>query len=148
MSHFGGPLELRQIGKQKWMTLTELVYDSDVYGGKLVVLREFITDLASVPRLPFAYLLTGDRARGPAVVHDWLYQHPAFEDRSLADSILYEAMGVDQPDLGFEAESLVIRNLIWSGVRAGGWVPWNQHRERQEVLNPVWTQEGGWGPHP
>lgn len=148
MSHFGGPLDLRQMGRQKWMTLATLVYTSDLLGKDIVVSREFITDLASVPRLPFAYLLTGDRARGPAVIHDWLYQHPEWDNREIADSILLEAMAVDQPALGFDAESLPTRNLIWSGVRAGGWYPWRQHRDRRAELNPVWTLKEGWPPPP
>ena len=32
----------------------------------------FETDFASVPRLPFAFLLFGDRVHAAAVVHDWL----------------------------------------------------------------------------
>ena len=39
---------------------------------QLRVPSEFITDFASVPRLPVVWLLTGDRARRAAVVHDYL----------------------------------------------------------------------------
>jgi hypothetical protein len=126
------------------MTLAPLIYRSDVYGDDILVPAEFITDLASVPRAPFAYMLTGGRARGPAVIHDWLYQHPDWEDRALADQILLEAMAVHQPELGFDSENRVIRGIIWSGVRVGGWWPWMKHEKRAMELNPVWTATLGW----
>lgn len=116
-----------------------LIYESDLLGRAIVVPREFITDFASVPRVPFAYLLAGGRAPGPATVHDWLYQHPDWEDRNLADSIYLEALQVDQPDLGFEKENLGTAHLMFGGVRVGGWYPWSRHKTRAQQLNPVWT---------
>lgn len=136
------PLDLRLRGYKKWETLAELRYQSDLMG-LIVVPKEFITDLASVPRLPLAYMITGDRAPGPAVIHDYLYQSPKFENRKLADAVIDEAMAVNQPELGFEAENDIIRTLIWTGVRAGGWKAWNDHKGRGATLNPIWTQ-GGW----
>jgi hypothetical protein len=121
------------------MTLAPLRYWSAVADRYFDIPAEFITDLASVPRLPFAYLLTGDRARGPAVVHDWLYQSPSWGDRALADAIFDEAMGVDQPEIGYEAEDAVIRGLMYSGVRAGGWKAWAAHGKRASELNPIWS---------
>ncbi|HEX7787426.1 MAG TPA: DUF1353 domain-containing protein [Methylomirabilota bacterium] len=144
MSHFGGRLVVAQIGRGVWSLEQSLVYASDVYGAAIVVPREFVTDFASVPRVPFAYLLTGGRAPGPATVHDWLYQHPDWEDRELADRIFHEALGVQQPLLGFEAESPAVAGAMWAGVRAGGWYAWAQHRQRQSDLNPEWTARDTW----
>ena len=141
MPAFLTPLDVRQRGYKKWMTLAPLVYESSVAQRRITVPAEFITDLASVPRLPLAYLIAGDRAPGPAVIHDWLYQWPEWGDRALADSVLLEAMACEQPVLGYEAESKVIRGLMWSAVRAGGWHAWNDHK-RVAQLNPVWTREG------
>lgn len=138
MSEFLTPLEVRLVGRKRWMTLIPLVYRSDV-AGVITVPSEFITDFASVPRLPLAYLLAGDRAPGPAVIHDWMYQHPDFEDRILADTVIGEAMGVDQPDLGFIAEPLPIRVAITSAVRAFGWWAWRNHGKRAAALNPIWS---------
>jgi len=138
---FLGPLDLRQTGGARWITLAPLTYQSAVYGGVVVVPAKFVTDLASVPRVPFAFWLTGGRAHGPAVVHDWLYQKPDFEDRAKADAVLYEAMGVSQPSLGFEAESAWTRWMIYVGVRAGGWVAWRNHGKRGAELNPIWTAD-------
>jgi len=139
MARFLGPLDIRTAGKRRWITLSPLTYESDRYGLPITVPAEFISDLASVPRAPLAFMLTGERAPGPAVLHDWLYQHDNWEDRALADEIFREAMSVNQPEFGFEAEPAAIRILMWSGVRAGGWWPWLRHGKRRSQLNPIWT---------
>jgi hypothetical protein len=135
---FDRPLDLRQIGRDRWITLAPLTFRS-VRAGAIVVPAEFVTDLASVPRLPIAYLLAGGRANGPAVIHDWLYQHPDWNDRALADQILFEAMSCDQPELGHLAESWVVRQLMYRAVRVGGWVAWRNHGKRAVALNPEWS---------
>lgn len=140
--YFCSTLDLRLRGYKKWWTLAPLVYVSGVAKQRITVPAEFITDLASVPRLPLAYMIAGDRAPGPATVHDYLYQLPSWEDRPLADAILLEAMACDQPALGFEPENPAIRRLMWAGVRAGGWAPWNAHRARSADLNPIWHRDG------
>jgi len=57
----------------------------------------------------------------------------------MADAILLEAMAVNQPELGFEAEAAPIRGLMWSAVRSFGWIPWRRHGKRAANLNPIWT---------
>ena len=135
-------LDLRQLGRRRWITLSPLVYSSGVFGGTITVPAEFITDLASVPRLPVAWWIAGDRARGPAVLHDWLYQHPGFGDRSLADAVFLEAMGVHQPEFGHEAEPILVRTTMWSAVRAFGWMVWHSYERRASALNPEWSSAG------
>ena len=142
MPRFLGPLEVRLVGRGKWMTLAPLTYDSAIWSFPIIIPAEMVTDFASVPRAPFAFMLTGGRAPGPAVVHDFLYQSPSWGDRELADAIFAEAMGVEQPEFGFEAESWSIRHLMWTGVRAGGWHAWNKTPARAASLNPIWTREG------
>lgn len=70
----------------------------------------FSTDLASVPRLPGAFLLFGGKARRAAILHDWLYsnQYP----RDLADLVFREAMRGEVPNWG--------RWAMWAAVRVGG----------------------------
>jgi len=139
LPRFLGPLDLRLYGKGKWITLAGFGYESAQYPKPILVPAEFVTDLASTPRLPFTYLLAGGRAPAPAVVHDFLYQVPTWDDRGLADAIFEEAMGVEQPTFGIEAESRVIRKLMWAAVRAGGWHAWNKTPERARLLNPIWS---------
>jgi hypothetical protein len=92
----------------RWILCKPLVYDSDVAKQTITVPAGFQTDLASVPRLPVVYLLTGDSARSAAVVHDWLYS-----SRKVADAVLREASEVS----GVPAWR---RWLMWAGVRVGG----------------------------
>ena len=139
MSAFLDPLRLRLIGPDRWILEGRFRYLSDVAGQIIESPAEFVSDLASVPRLPFAYLIAGGRCPQAAVPHDLLYQHPDWEDRPLADLIFWEAAGVTQPDLGIYAESDRIRRLMWAGIRAGGWKPWRDHGKRAATLNPIWS---------
>lgn len=139
VARFLDPLDVRLVGRCRWMTLAAMRYESDVFGGPLMVAAEFITDFASTPRfLPVTWFLTGNTAHRAAVLHDWLYVHPAWEDRALADRIFREAMGAD--DLAPEPSWR--RALMWAGVRAGGWWAWRNHGKRGQQLNPIWSREG------
>lgn len=76
----------------RWELLEPLAYSSDYCPWEvLVVPKGFQTDFASVPRLPLAYLLTGDTVHAPAVVHDWLIRTKRVH-RTAADKIFLEAM--------------------------------------------------------
>jgi hypothetical protein len=59
------------LGRARWKLTAPLVYHSDLIG-EVEVPTGFLTDFASVPRLPLAYMLTGDTAHASAVVHDHL----------------------------------------------------------------------------
>ena len=139
MSAFLDPLRLKLAGRNLWVTEARFRYPSDVAGRIIEVPTEFYTDLASAPRLPFAYLIAGGRCPQAAVPHDFLYQHPDWENRPLADAVYLEAAGVTQPECGIEAESDIVRYLMYGGIRAGGWWPWMRHRKRAAAMNPIWT---------
>lgn len=108
MSGFHAPLRLVQTDWQKgravWTTLAPLPYQSDVLGETIVVPEEFITDLASVPRLPIAWLVAGGRGSRSAVVHDFAYQfghwprqneEPSPTNRRLADAVFRDSLAAD-----------------------------------------------------
>lgn len=118
---FANELDVARLPDGRWVLRQALVYWS-ARAGKIVVPAGFRTDFASVPRLPLVYLLAGDTAHAAAVVHDWLYQEQ-FLSRRLADAVLYEASGCSVP-----AEPRWRRWIIWSGVRAFGWVAWKRSR--------------------
>ena len=53
----------------------------------------YITDFASVPRLPFIYLAYANKAHLAALVHDWLYSEGGTEaDREYADCVCLQGM--------------------------------------------------------
>lgn len=97
----------------KWRVYAPLVYQSDVAGvGTVTVPAGFVTDLASVPRLPVVYWLTGGTSNEAAVVHDYLYSKGTVS-RATADAVLREASKA----CGVPAWR---RWLMWAGVRAFG----------------------------
>lgn len=115
MSRFLTPLRAEKSGGV-WTVLQPLIYDSDVAQKVFIVPEGFVTDFASVPRLPLAFLLTGDSAHEAAVVHDYLYREQTVP-RQMADSVFKEAANVSG-EPGWKSW------LMWAGVRLGGWVAW------------------------
>ena len=69
------------------------------------------TDLASVPRLPWAYMLFANRGRRSAILHDYLYE--TRRPRAWADAVFREALRNE--DVGAFS-----RFFMWLGVRVGG----------------------------
>jgi hypothetical protein len=120
MARFLTPLRAEKSGEY-WTVLQPLIYDSDVACKVFIVPEGFVTDFASVPRLPLAFLLTGDSAHEAAVVHDFLYSRGVV-DRQTADAVFKEA-AIASGEPGWKAA------LMHLGVRMGGWIAWNNHRQ-------------------
>lgn len=78
-------------GRSEWVVDAPLIYHSSVTIKRYTVPIGFVTDFASVPRIPFAFTIFGDTVHAPACLHDWLYS-TKLESRDVADVILYEAM--------------------------------------------------------
>ena len=123
---FLSTLQVAKLPDGQWRLLAPLRYQSAVLGALLEVPTGFLTDLASVPRLPLAYLLAGDTAHEAAVVHDWLYQN-RISTRAQADAVLDEAMAVT-------GEPRWRRLLMWSAVRAAGGWAWYTGPRRYSAL--------------
>jgi len=139
MSRFAGKLVLVLLddrdhpsirdGRSLWGVERELVYRTSIGGeGTITIPAGFITDLASIPRALSGALPPDGPWTKAAVVHDCLYftrggfnlwhgrrviDRAAPYTRAECDDILREAMA----DRGV---GLIQRNIIWSGVRAGG----------------------------
>lgn len=84
----------------------------------------FVTDFASVPRALRWMLNPNGRSRRAAVLHDFLYtgQHLSRKDSDLLFLAALKADGV----------GLVERQLLYRGVRMGGWLFYNECCERAE----------------
>lgn len=89
-------------------------------GFPVCIPKGYETDFLSIPR-PLWPLLspTGPGCWG-ALPHDILYSSEAV-DRAMADRILYDA-AVDS------GASFARAWILYSGVRAGGWVSWRSHK--------------------
>jgi hypothetical protein len=135
VSRFVTPLRIERIedksgdGRGTWRLLAPLLYDSAL-AGMLVAPTGFVTDLASVPRAPFAYLLAGGIGHAAAVIHDWLYCCHRLT-RARADAVFYEALLA----LGVPRWRAW---LMWAGVRIGGAHPWRASGQRQPELVASW----------
>jgi hypothetical protein len=100
-----------------WRLGHPLVYQSDLLGKTITVPAGFVTDFASIPRLPIVYLAVGGRGDRAAVAHDWLYSSQAV-DRATADAILREAL------LATGYGSL-LANMFYAAVRLFGASHWS-----------------------
>jgi len=103
-----------------WLLDSPLVYESDLVG-KIEVPAGFETDFASVPRVPIAYMLFGDRAHREAVLHDYLYRTDSVPQAtySQANEVFYEAMEL-------RGKGWIVRHCMWLGVVLGGWTAFHK----------------------
>lgn len=127
MAKFLSDLIVRQLsGDDLWQLESALKYKSDIVGYTEAP-AGFVTDFASVPRLPIAYLFAGNIAHEAAVVHDFLYQtHPC--TKMQADRTFREAMEVT----GIHP---LRRNLMFAAVVSCGWIAWAMGPRRFKKLN-------------
>lgn len=103
-------LDVRYIDGKDWMLLAPLIV---MAGDNLIrVPSGFVTDFASVPRIPLAFMLFGNIGHRSATVHDWLYSTGEVS-RQEADEILKEL-------LSEEGAGGIRANLMYAGVRLGG----------------------------
>ncbi len=109
-----------------WEILSPLIYESDIIG-KIKVPKGFLTDFASVPRIPIAYRLYGDRAHRESVLHDYLYCIDSVPQAtySQANNVFFEAMTVRGKPWG-------VRHAMYWGVVLGGW----PHYHKRKVGDP------------
>ena len=84
-------LVLKDLPGKWWQLEADLVFYSALLDATITVPKGFVTDTASVPRLPFAYWLFGGRGNAPAVTHDWLYRNDLIP-RLESDKVFCEAL--------------------------------------------------------
>jgi hypothetical protein len=140
VSGFLDPLELEYINGRKWLITSPFEYhlhDVDSYD-VVYIPKGYLTDFASIPRILWPLLPPTGSYGKAAVVHDWLYSNRAVTyqlgvertwnvNRAEADATLFEAMKV----LG---TGIIVRWLIYLGVRLGGWLPWNNYRQKERKV--------------
>lgn len=110
--------------------LQDLVFDSAVLGKRLIVPAGEKTDLASVPRIPFAYMLTGGKAKYASVPHDYLCR-TGIVSRHVADAVFLEAMEATNVP-GWR------RHLMHAAVRGYAVVAGKDYTEQPESPNDIY----------
>lgn len=105
------PLKNRD-GRQLYRLIEPFIYRSDVAGKTVIVPDGFITDLASIPRLPLVYRELESIADMAGVPHDYSYS-TGLLPRDTADLMLKEACFL----IGLPAWKVW---AIYAGVRVGG----------------------------
>lgn len=100
------------MGNQLYILDAPLFFYSDILGAEIYVPVNFITDMASIPRLPFVYMALNGASDMPAVLHDSLYSAGIFP-RKFADDLFREAcLSIGLPVWQVQ--------LLYMGVRLGG----------------------------
>ena len=88
----------------------------------------FETDFASVPRVPIAYAMWGDRSHREAVLHDYLYRIDSVPvvAYSTANSVFLEAMKST-------GKPWYIRYPMYLGVVTAGWTAYHKRRVKDKI---------------
>lgn len=145
MGRFLTKLQLEQLEEgtpfknAKYKVLSPLIYESKTLKTIIIVPEGFITDLASIPRIPILYALLGGLGNAAAVVHDFLYTYPhkpskdstITVDRKTADKIL-KGIVIQCMWENFWSSSTLFKNMIFAcigimfyiGVRLAGSRHW------------------------
>lgn len=124
-SHFIGTLKADHIEGKWWRLREPLAFYSDRYYLTICAPAGFVTDFASVPRLPLAWLIAGGTGHWEAVIHDVMYRF-GLPCRSAADQIFFESgrvrsrMRKNQHGL-FRAGRFVRTSLMTGTVALLGW---------------------------
>lgn len=131
MSEFLTELFAENLNDTYWRLSEPLIYKSDLLRQVVEVPAGFVTDFASVPRVPVAYLFWGGRTHREAVIHDYLYRIDSTPEVgfSIANSVFLEATKVRKKK-GW------IRYPMYWGVVIGGWPSYH----KKKVIDELWRK--------
>lgn len=108
-------LDLSDCKEDRYILQSPLVFDADF--ATITIPAGFVTDYATVPRMPIIYLAYGNRAHKSATLHDYLYRIGASPDltRDRCDRLFKQSMLAS-------GHARWIASGMWLGVRSLGWV--------------------------
>jgi len=135
------PLIIKKVCVQDGKTIFDLHEPLEWTNGvkKVTVPVLFQCDLASVPRLPLAYLMVGGMGEVGGLCHDYLYR----EGATLIDGLVTreptrkEADDIFLTILGEEGVSWWKRKAMYYAVRIGAGKNWH----KRKVMEPFIQQE-------
>lgn len=128
MAKFLTELDVRLVDDDSiWLILSPLIYESDIVG-RIEVPDGFMTDFASVPRIPIVYRLYGDRAHRESALHDFLYRINAIPAATYfqANAVFLEAMEV-------RGKPWHVRYAMFAGVCVGGWLSYHRKKVGEKL---------------
>jgi len=125
-SQFFGTLCADHIEGKWWRLREPLGFYSRRYNLTICAPAGFVTDFASVPRLPLAYLFAGGTGHWEAVIHDLMYRW-GMPARSTADQIFYECGRVRaalrrNQGMWHRCGRLVRTTMMTGAVVLAGWI--------------------------
>lgn len=107
------PLQVELCDGGMWKLLRPIVFRSKAFQQTFYVPMGFLTDFASVPRLPLAYLLTANRCFKAAAVHDFAL---TLLPRAQAAALFLEAMeaeGIPEPVRGMMYAAVKLHDISY-----------------------------------
>jgi len=118
-----------------WVLEEPAVWETDA-GKFIVVPIGFMTDFASIPFF-FRWWQTGSVGpqRTAAYFHDFLYSSQDQISRKEADGIFRDVMKEISTD---SLRNKIRRNLMYSALRAGGWMAWRTNQKKYREHGPSW----------
>ena len=124
MAKFLTDLIINQLTDSVFELVEPLIYQSDILGGfKVEAPGGFQSDGASVPRVPIAYMLYGNRAHREAVIHDYLYRADSIPEVAFktANETFLEAMKC-------RGKPWYVRRSMYIGVCVGGYPSYHKRK--------------------
>ena len=129
-SQFLNRLKVEHLEGKWWRLLRKFSFYSNTLNKTITVPKGFVTDFASVPRLPLVYLITGNTSHWEAVGHDLDYRWGLLT-RKQADDRFYE-MSVVRSQMRKNQRKVYNIGRTFRGrimklaVRSFGWLSYNQ----------------------
>jgi hypothetical protein len=128
-SHFIGKLVAEHLEGRWWRMEDPLAFYSARYNLTICCPAGFVTDFASVKRIPVAYLIAGNTGHWEAAIHDPMYRF-GLPHRHAADMIFYDAGRVrsamrENQDLVPRAGRFVRTCLMTGAVVTLGWIDYD-----------------------
>ena len=136
------------------MLMQDLKFCSKWFDKEFVVKSGFVTDFASVPRLPFIYMFMGGRGKRPATLHDSEYAKQEIPKRQadllFLEGLLYTFVHDAVKEFVFCQDFVrviaLLFKILWRsllaffmylGVVIGGWPTWLRYRSRRKKGLPL-----------
>jgi hypothetical protein len=132
--------------------LSPFIYFSERFNTTIKVEPGFLTDFASVPRVPIAYMLCGGHGKKAATIHDLNYSSAAFPKRwadlmfydGLKETLLPKLSNLEAPTdmqcvwfMLLWLKMYIVCVLMYIGVAIGGWGTWWKYKGRRKKGLPL-----------